>query len=124
MFRSRLVKRLTAVGAGAALAVVGLAVPVAGAAPAQASGKCPINALKNAKSKPVEITYWQGGFQRANREVWPLRQHHDALAGRHRHAAATERPDAGDGAEQRRFTRARGAGDQRAFAVAQGERVG
>ncbi|HKA94446.1 MAG TPA: ABC transporter substrate-binding protein [Acidimicrobiia bacterium] len=69
MLRSRLVKRLTAVGAGAALAVVGLAVPVAGAAPAQASGKCPVNALKNAKSKPVEITYWQGGLQRANEEA-------------------------------------------------------
>jgi sn-glycerol 3-phosphate transport system substrate-binding protein len=69
MFRSRFAKRLVAVGAGAALAVVGLAIPVAGAAPAQASGKCPINALKNAKSKPVEITYWQGGFQRANEET-------------------------------------------------------
>src|SRR5262249_62289063 len=69
MLRSRLAKRRPAVGVGAALAVVGLAVPVAGAAPAQASGKCPVNALKNAKSKPVEITYWQGGFQRANEET-------------------------------------------------------
>ncbi len=51
------------------LAVVGLAVPVAGAAPAQSSGKCPLNALKNAKSKPVEITYWQGGSQQANEEA-------------------------------------------------------
>jgi sn-glycerol 3-phosphate transport system substrate-binding protein len=69
MFRSRLTKRLAALGAGAVLAVVGLAVPVAGAAPAQASGKCPLNALKNAKNKPVEITYWQGGLQRANEET-------------------------------------------------------
>jgi sn-glycerol 3-phosphate transport system substrate-binding protein len=68
MPRSRLA-RLTALGAGAVLAVVGLAVPVAGAAPAQSSGKCPLNALKNAKSKPVEITYWQGGSQQANEEV-------------------------------------------------------
>lgn len=69
MLRSRLAKRVIAVGAGAVLAAVGLAVPSAGAAPAQASGKCPVNALKNAKSKPVEITYWQGGFQRANEET-------------------------------------------------------
>ncbi len=69
MLRSRLAKRLTALGAGAVLAVVGLAIPVAGAAPAQASAKCPVNALKNAKNKPVEITYWQGGFQRANEEA-------------------------------------------------------
>jgi sn-glycerol 3-phosphate transport system substrate-binding protein len=69
MPRSRLAKRLAALGAGAALAVVGLAVPVAGAAPAQSSAKCPLNALKNARSKPVEITYWHGAFQRANEEV-------------------------------------------------------
>jgi sn-glycerol 3-phosphate transport system substrate-binding protein len=69
MLRSRLAKRLTALGAGAVLAVVGLAIPVAGAAPAQASAKCSVNALKNAKNKPVEITYWQGGFQRANEEA-------------------------------------------------------
>ncbi len=70
MFRSRLAKRLTALGAGAALTVVGLAVPVAGAAPATAqSGKCPLGALKSAKNKPVEITYWQGGLQRANEEA-------------------------------------------------------
>jgi sn-glycerol 3-phosphate transport system substrate-binding protein len=66
---SRFVKGSTAALATAVLAVVGLAVPVAGAAPAQSSGgKCPVNALKNAKSKPVEITYWQGGLQRANEE--------------------------------------------------------
>ena len=69
MLRSRLAKRFTALGAGAMLAIVGLAIPVAGAAPAQASAKCPVNALKNAKNKPVEITYWQGGFQRANEEA-------------------------------------------------------
>ena len=52
--------------------MVGLAIPVAGAAPAPAQssgGKCPVNALKNAKNKPVEITYWQGGLQRANEEA-------------------------------------------------------
>ena len=66
---SRFVKGSTAALATAVLAVVGLAVPVAGAAPTQSSGgKCPVNALKNAKSKPVEITYWQGGLQRANEE--------------------------------------------------------
>jgi sn-glycerol 3-phosphate transport system substrate-binding protein len=66
---SRFVKRSTAALATVALAVVGLAVPTAGAAPTQSSGKCPLGALKNAKSKPVEITYWQGGFQRANEEA-------------------------------------------------------
>ena len=66
---SRFVKRSTAAFATVVLAVVGLAIPVAGAAPAQSSGKCPINALKNAKNKPVEITYWQGGLQRANEEA-------------------------------------------------------
>jgi sn-glycerol 3-phosphate transport system substrate-binding protein len=68
--KSRLAKRLVALGAGAVLAVVGLAVPVAGAAPvpAQSSGKCPLNALKNAKSKPVEITYWHS-MNRANEET-------------------------------------------------------
>jgi sn-glycerol 3-phosphate transport system substrate-binding protein len=63
------VKRSTAAFATVVLAVVGLAIPVAGAAPAQSSGKCPVNALKNAKSKPVNITYWQGGLQRANEEA-------------------------------------------------------
>jgi sn-glycerol 3-phosphate transport system substrate-binding protein len=66
---SRLAHRLAAAGVATSLAVVGLAVPGAGAVPAQASGKCPLSALKNAKSKPVEITYWQGAFQRANEEV-------------------------------------------------------
>jgi sn-glycerol 3-phosphate transport system substrate-binding protein len=66
---SRFLKRSAAALAGLVLAVVGLAIPVAGAAPTQASGKCPLNALKNAKSKPVSITYWQGGFQRANEEA-------------------------------------------------------
>ena len=66
---SRFVKRSAAALAGVVLAVVGLAIPVAGAAPAQSSGKCPLGALKNAKSKPVDITYWQGGFQRANEEA-------------------------------------------------------
>jgi sn-glycerol 3-phosphate transport system substrate-binding protein len=66
---SRFVKRSTAAFATVVLAVVGLAIPVAGAAPAQSSGKCPVNALKNAKNKPVAITYWQGGLQRANEEA-------------------------------------------------------
>jgi sn-glycerol 3-phosphate transport system substrate-binding protein len=68
MLKSRLAKRLVAVGVGAALAVIGLAMPVAGAAPAQSSGKCPLNALKNAKNKPVEITYWHS-MNRANEET-------------------------------------------------------
>ena len=66
---SRFVKRSTSAFATVVLAVVGLAIPVAAAAPAQSSGKCPINALKNAKNKPVDITYWQGGLQRANEEA-------------------------------------------------------
>jgi sn-glycerol 3-phosphate transport system substrate-binding protein len=65
---SRFVRRSSTALAVVVLAVVGLAVPVAVAAPAQSSGKCPLGALKNAKSKPVQITYWQGGFQRANEE--------------------------------------------------------
>jgi sn-glycerol 3-phosphate transport system substrate-binding protein len=65
---SRLAHRFAAVGTLAALAVIVLAVPSAGA-PAQASGRCPLNALKNARNKPVEITYWHGAFQRANEEV-------------------------------------------------------
>jgi sn-glycerol 3-phosphate transport system substrate-binding protein len=71
MSRSRLVKRLGAAGAAAAVAVVGITAPIpsAGAAPAQSSGRCPLNALRNASNKPVEITYWQGGAQRANEEV-------------------------------------------------------
>jgi sn-glycerol 3-phosphate transport system substrate-binding protein len=67
---SRFLKRSSAALVGVVLAVVGLTlVSGAGAAPAQSSGKCPLGALKNAKSKPVEITYWQGGFQRANEEA-------------------------------------------------------
>ena len=65
---SRSLRRSTAVLATVVLAVVGLALPVAGAAPAQSSGKCPLGALKNAKNKPVEITYWHGAFQRANEQ--------------------------------------------------------
>jgi sn-glycerol 3-phosphate transport system substrate-binding protein len=57
------------VSVATALAFAGFAVPGASAAPAQASPKCPLSALKNAKSKPVEITYWHGAFQRANEEV-------------------------------------------------------
>jgi sn-glycerol 3-phosphate transport system substrate-binding protein len=66
---SRLAHRIVAVGAAAALAVVALAVPGAGAAPAQASGRCQLNELRNADNKPVEITYWHGAFQRANEEA-------------------------------------------------------
>jgi sn-glycerol 3-phosphate transport system substrate-binding protein len=60
--------RLAAVTAAAVLAVVGLAAPGAGAAPALASGRCPLNALKNAERKPVEITYWHS-MTRANEET-------------------------------------------------------
>jgi sn-glycerol 3-phosphate transport system substrate-binding protein len=65
---SRLATRLSTAAAAAALAVVGLAAPGAGAVPAQASAKCPLGALKNAKDKPVEITYWHSA-QRANEET-------------------------------------------------------
>jgi sn-glycerol 3-phosphate transport system substrate-binding protein len=68
---SRFAKRLTAGLAATALAVVGLTVSGAAAAapaPTQSSGKCPLNALKNAKSKPVEITYWHS-MNRANEET-------------------------------------------------------
>jgi ABC-type glycerol-3-phosphate transport system substrate-binding protein len=66
----RLAPRFAAVSVAAALALAGAAVPGAGAgaAPAQASAKCPLNALKNAKDKPVEITYWHSA-QRANEET-------------------------------------------------------
>ncbi len=65
---SRLAHRLAAVAAATALAVVGLAVPGTGAVPAQSSGKCPLSALKNSKSKPVEITFWHS-MQRATEET-------------------------------------------------------
>jgi sn-glycerol 3-phosphate transport system substrate-binding protein len=64
----RLPYRLAAVGAAATLAVLGLAAPGAGAAPTQASARCPLNALKNADGKPVEITYWHA-MTRANEET-------------------------------------------------------
>jgi sn-glycerol 3-phosphate transport system substrate-binding protein len=54
---SRLGHRL-AVAVAIVLVVGGLAVPDAGAGPAQASATCPLDALKKAKKKPVEITYW------------------------------------------------------------------
>jgi sn-glycerol 3-phosphate transport system substrate-binding protein len=66
----RLAHRFTAAGVAMTLAVIGLAVPGAGAAPAQASARCPLNALRNADNKPVEITYWHGAFQRANEGVF------------------------------------------------------
>jgi sn-glycerol 3-phosphate transport system substrate-binding protein len=65
---SPLAKRVSVVVAVAALSVVGLAVPNAIAVPAQASPKCPLSALKNAKDKPVEITYWHSA-QRANEQT-------------------------------------------------------
>ena len=65
---SRLAPRFAAVCAAVALTVTGVAVPGAAAAPTQASAKCPLNALKNANSKPVEITYWHS-MQRANEET-------------------------------------------------------
>jgi sn-glycerol 3-phosphate transport system substrate-binding protein len=68
MSRSRLAKRLVALGTVAALAVFGVAIPSAAAAPAQSSGKCPLNALRNARSKPVEIVYWHA-MNRANEET-------------------------------------------------------
>jgi sn-glycerol 3-phosphate transport system substrate-binding protein len=64
---SRFVQRCTAALA-AALTVVGLTAMGAGAAPAQSSGKCPLGALKNAKSKPVDITYWHS-MNRASEET-------------------------------------------------------
>jgi sn-glycerol 3-phosphate transport system substrate-binding protein len=64
----RFTHRFAVVGAAATLAVIGLAVPGAGAALTQASARCPLNALKDA-DKPVEITYWHGAFQRANEDV-------------------------------------------------------
>jgi sn-glycerol 3-phosphate transport system substrate-binding protein len=62
---SRIPSRLATAGAAIALAVVGLSVPSGGAAPTQATPKCPLSALKSAKSKPVEITYWHS-MTRAN----------------------------------------------------------
>jgi sn-glycerol 3-phosphate transport system substrate-binding protein len=64
---SRFVQRCTAALA-AALTVVGLTAIGAGAAPAQSSGKCPLSALKNAKSKPVDVTYWHS-MNRASEET-------------------------------------------------------
>jgi sn-glycerol 3-phosphate transport system substrate-binding protein len=66
---SRFVKRSSGVLAAVVLAVTGLTLGggEAGAAPAQASGSCSLNALKNAKTKPVEITYWHS-MNRANEE--------------------------------------------------------
>jgi sn-glycerol 3-phosphate transport system substrate-binding protein len=64
---SRFVQRCTAALA-AALTVVGLTAMGAGAAPAQSSGKCPLSALKNAKSKPVDVTYWHS-MNRASEET-------------------------------------------------------
>jgi sn-glycerol 3-phosphate transport system substrate-binding protein len=63
-----LARRLTAAVAAAALALVGLSVSGADALPAQSSGKCPLGALKNAKSKPVDITYWHS-MNRASGET-------------------------------------------------------
>jgi sn-glycerol 3-phosphate transport system substrate-binding protein len=65
---SRLAHRLAALGAATALAVAGLGGSLAGAAPAQGSAKCPLSALRNARNKPVEITYWHS-MQRANEET-------------------------------------------------------
>jgi sn-glycerol 3-phosphate transport system substrate-binding protein len=64
---SRFVQRCTAALA-AALTVVGLTATGADALPAQSSGKCPLGALKNAKSKPVDITYWHS-MNRASGET-------------------------------------------------------
>ena len=55
-------------------------------------------------------------LQRGHREVGPLRQDHQLGAFRHHDLAGRERPQAGDGAEERRFAAARGAGHQRMLA--------
>jgi sn-glycerol 3-phosphate transport system substrate-binding protein len=65
--RSRLARRLVA-GAAAALALAGLAVPAAGALTARPSGRCPLDALRKASGKPVEITYWHA-MPRATEET-------------------------------------------------------
>jgi sn-glycerol 3-phosphate transport system substrate-binding protein len=65
---SRLAQRLAVVGTAAVLAVGGLAVPGAAGASAKSSGKCPLDSLKKAKSKPVEIVFWHA-MQRANEET-------------------------------------------------------
>ena len=59
-----------------------------------------------------------------DREIGPLRQHHHLGASRHDDRARAERPDAGDGAEQRRLAGARRAGDQHPLAAANRDVVG
>ena len=65
-----------------------------------------------------------GSVQRADRKIWPLRQHHQRCLGGNRNHAAAERPDAGDGPEQGRLAGARGAGHQRALVGADAKSVG
>ena len=61
--------------------------------------------------------------QRSDREIRPLRQHHQGCPRRNGDRAGAERPDAGDRAEQRRLAGAGRAGDQRALALAQAESI-
>ena len=59
-------KRLMGTGLAAAMLATGLsAVAAAPGASAATSTKCPVNAAKSAKSKPVEITFWHS-MNRAN----------------------------------------------------------
>jgi sn-glycerol 3-phosphate transport system substrate-binding protein len=50
------------------LALTGLAVQGAGALPVRALGKCPLDALRTSKTRPVEISYWHA-MQAANEET-------------------------------------------------------
>ena len=62
-------------------------------------------------------------LQRSDREIRPLRQHHQRCIRRNGDRAVAERPDAGNRAEQRRLAGAGRAGDQRALVLAQTEAV-
>ncbi len=63
------------------------------------------------------------GLQRTDRKIRPLRQHHQLGFCRDGNRAASERPDAGDGAEQGRFAGAGRAGHQGALVAADAEAV-
>ncbi len=59
-------KRVMGSGLAAVVVATGLsAVAAAPGAAAATSTKCPVNAAKSAKSKPVEITFWHS-MNRAN----------------------------------------------------------
>ena len=57
-------------------------------------------------------------LERADRQVGPLRQEQQLRALRQRDLPLPVRPDARDGAEQRRLARARGTGDEHGLALA------